>query len=95
MQPIEEDKEVRGLSDSDLVDMIENLLGRKVEKIKSYLRQAWLVIILSVCSAGGLAGIQQSLQARIEYNRTQETLSQIPRLVPGIKLFRFLRPRGD
>lgn len=48
-----------------------------------YVTQAWLVILLSICFGGALAGVHATLQDRIEQNRLDETLSQIPHLVPG------------
>lgn len=51
--------------------------------MQRYIGQAWLVIILALCFGGALAGVQASLQGRIEENRLAETISQIPNLVPG------------
>ena len=50
---------------------------------KGYIRQAWLVLLLSLCFGGGLAGVQVALRDRIAQNKLAETLGQIPRLVPG------------
>lgn len=50
---------------------------------REYLTQAWLVILLSLCFGAALAGIQMALAERIESNKLNETLSQIPLLVPG------------
>ncbi len=50
---------------------------------KSTIGQAWLVIVLSICFGGALAGVQAALEERIAGNRLAETLGQIPRLVPG------------
>ena len=49
----------------------------------SYIGQAWLVVLLSLCFGGALAGVQVMLHERIEENKLAETLSQIPVLVPG------------
>ena len=49
----------------------------------SYIGQAWLVIVLSRCFGGALAGVQALLQERIAANKLAETLGQIPLLVPG------------
>ncbi len=51
----------------------------------SYIGQAWLVILLSLCFGGVLAGVQLALQQRIEENKLAETRSQIPLLVPGAR----------
>jgi len=51
--------------------------------MKNDIGQAWLVIVLSLLFGGALAGVQAKLQGKIEENRLAETLSQIPRLVPG------------
>lgn len=48
-----------------------------------YLSDAWLVIVLSVVFGGALAGVHVTLNDRIEANRLNETLAQIPSLVPG------------
>lgn len=50
---------------------------------REYFTQAWLVILLSLCFGAALAGIQMALAERIETNKLNETLSQIPLLVPG------------
>ena len=50
-----------------------------------YIGQAWLVILLSLCFGGVLAGVQLALQPRIEENKLAETRSQIPLLVPGAR----------
>lgn len=52
------------------------------ERIR-YITQAWLVVVLSLGFGAALAGIQLTLQPRIEQNRLNDTLGQIPRLVPG------------
>lgn len=49
----------------------------------SSIGQAWLVILLSLCFGGALAGVQTALEERIAGNRLAETLGQIPALVPG------------
>lgn len=48
-----------------------------------YLSDAWLVIALSVVFGGALAGVHVTLNDRIEANRLNETLAQIPSMVPG------------
>ncbi len=53
------------------------------EKQPSYLRQAWLVIVLAFAYGGALAGVHTSLAPRIEQNKRQETYDVIPDLVPG------------
>jgi len=47
----------------------------------NYLRQAWLVIVLALCFGAVLAGVQISLQPRIDQNKLNETYEQIPELV--------------
>ena len=49
----------------------------------NYIAQAWLVILLSLCFGGGLAGVQVKLAGRIAANKLAETLGQVPVLVPG------------
>ncbi len=49
----------------------------------SYIGQAWLVILLSLCFGGALAGVQSALSGRIAANKLDETLRQVPQLVPG------------
>jgi electron transport complex protein RnfG len=48
-----------------------------------HLADAWLVIVLSLGFGGALAGVHVSLGERIRLNQLNETLSQIPQLVPG------------
>lgn len=50
---------------------------------KSYLREAWLVLALSLCFGATLAAVQTALNPKIEQNKLNDTLSQIPKLVPG------------
>ena len=50
---------------------------------RNYIGQAWLVILLSLCFGGGLAGLQVKLEGRIAANKLAETLEQVPVLVPG------------
>ena len=49
----------------------------------SYLGQAWLVLVLAACFGGALAGVEIALRDRIAQNKLEETLGQIPKLVPG------------
>ena len=49
----------------------------------NYIVQAWLVILLSLCFGGALAGVQIALSQRIAANKLAETMGQIPWLVPG------------
>ena len=53
------------------------------EKKTGYLRQAWLVLLLAMVFGTALAGVHLSLGGRIEANKSNETLDQIPELVPG------------
>jgi electron transport complex protein RnfG len=45
--------------------------------------QAWLVLVLAVAFGSGLAGLQYAVGPRIAENKLNETLSQVPSLVPG------------
>lgn len=45
--------------------------------------QAWLVIVLAVVFGAGLAGVEYALGPIIAQNRLNETLGQVPSLVPG------------
>jgi electron transport complex protein RnfG len=45
--------------------------------------QAWLVLCLSVFFGAALAAVEVGLKPRIEENKRNETLDQIPSLVPG------------
>ena len=49
----------------------------------NYITQAWLVILLALCFGGGLAGLDARLSGRIAANKLEETLGQVPALVPG------------
>ncbi|MBN1268952.1 MAG: FMN-binding protein [Kiritimatiellae bacterium] len=49
----------------------------------SYIAQAWLVIALGLCFGAALAGVQATLKPRIEANKLNDTIGQIPNLVPG------------
>ena len=49
----------------------------------NYLVQAWLVLGLAVCFGAGLAGVEASLADKIATNKLNETIGQIPLLVPG------------
>jgi len=49
----------------------------------SYIGQAWLVIVLGVLFGAALAGVHAGLAPKIEQNRLNDTLAQIPQLVPG------------
>ena len=49
----------------------------------SYLGQAWLVLAISLIFGALLAGVQVGLAAKIAANKLNETLEQIPNLVPG------------
>jgi electron transport complex protein RnfG len=45
--------------------------------------QAWLVLVLAVAFGSALAGLEYTLGPKIAENKLNETLSQIPALVPG------------
>ena len=48
-----------------------------------YLREAWLVLSLALVFGTSLAGVEILLSDKIEANRIEETIGQIPSLVPG------------
>jgi electron transport complex protein RnfG len=50
---------------------------------ENYLVQAWLVLALALLFGAALAGVQAGLGEKIERNKLNETLDQIPNLVPG------------
>lgn len=50
---------------------------------KNYILDAWLVIALSLGFGAALAGVQSGLSARIAENKLNDSLSQVPALVPG------------
>jgi len=49
----------------------------------TYVRQAWLVLVLAGAFSVALGGVYITLNPRIRLNQRNETYSQIPRLVPG------------
>ncbi len=53
------------------------------ERQGSYIGQAWLVILLALLYAGGLAGVETALSGRIAGNKKNETTNAIPELVEG------------
>jgi electron transport complex protein RnfG len=55
--------------------------GGLIAQAWSYVRQAWLVILLALLYGGALAGVQSTLGRRIEQNKRNETYSKIPGLV--------------
>lgn len=52
-------------------------------KKENYIKQAWLVIFLSLFFGVILAAVQITLSDRINSNKLKETIQQIPALVPG------------
>lgn len=50
---------------------------------RSYLGQAWLVLVLSLVFGAVLAGVHAKLEPLVARNKLQDTLAQIPRLVQG------------
>ncbi len=48
----------------------------------SYIGQAWLVLALAVCFGAALAGVEAGLKGRINQNKRDDTIDQIPSLVP-------------
>ena len=49
----------------------------------NYIVQGWLILVLAVLFGAALAGVQLGLSGRIEANKTADTMTQIPSLVPG------------
>lgn len=49
----------------------------------NYLVQAWLVITLALLFGAALAGMDTAVAGRIQQNMLNETVAQIPSLVPG------------
>jgi len=54
-----------------------------MEKKENYLKQAWLVVALSIIFGASLSGVEMLLKDKINSNKQSETLSQISNLVPG------------
>jgi electron transport complex protein RnfG len=54
-----------------------------MKKSGNFLVQAWLVIALSLSFGAALAGVQSALKPRIDQNKLNDTIGQIPVLVPG------------
>ncbi|MDQ7005829.1 MAG: FMN-binding protein [Acidobacteriota bacterium] len=50
---------------------------------KGYITTAWLVLVLALVFGASLAGMELVVAERIAHNKLEETLSQVPRLVPG------------
>lgn len=50
---------------------------------KGYITTAWLVLALALIFGASLAGMELMVAERIAHNKLEETLSQIPALVPG------------
>ncbi len=49
----------------------------------NYLQDAWLVLVLALFFGLGLAYVQATLTPRIDANKLNDALAQIPQLVPG------------
>lgn len=49
----------------------------------NYILDAWLVILLSTVFGGALAAVHVAWQPKIEVNRLNDALAQVPVLVPG------------
>ncbi|HUS46610.1 MAG TPA: FMN-binding protein [Phycisphaerae bacterium] len=52
---------------------------------KTFLGQAWLILLLAVCFGGLLAGVQVAWGPKIEANKEDDARSQIPDIVPGAR----------
>jgi electron transport complex protein RnfG len=50
---------------------------------KGYITQAWLVLTLALGFGAALAGMQIAVSERIAENKLNETLNQIPQIVPA------------
>lgn len=50
---------------------------------QGYLRQGWLVIVLSLSFGAALATVDSTLGPLIKENKQKATLAQVPQLVPG------------
>jgi electron transport complex protein RnfG len=50
-----------------------------------YLGQAWLVLALGLAFGTALAGVQITLSGKITQNKVNDTIGQIPSLVPGAR----------
>jgi len=62
---------------------METAAATAAPEYPSYLSQAWLVLVLALAFGASLAGVQMALSGRIAQNKLDETLSQVPNLVPG------------
>lgn len=47
------------------------------------LADAWLVLVLAMAFGASLAAVQAALKPRIDANKLNDTMSQVPMLVPG------------
>lgn len=61
----------------------ENRRGMTENAKKSFLSQAWLVLLLAICFGALLAGMQITLGPTIEANKINETLERVPEIVFG------------
>jgi len=61
---------------------------------KSFLAQAWLVLVLAVSFGSALAFVQVSLSEVIAANKLNETLTQVPALVWGEKAAQYVADTG-
>jgi electron transport complex protein RnfG len=58
-------------------------MSADTQQRSSYIRQAWLVILLGLLYGAALAGVQTGLGPIIEENKRRETFGVIPELVTG------------
>ena len=58
---------------------------------RSYIGQAWLVLVLSLSFGAALAGVETWLRPTIEANKLAETIRRIPQVVPGADAARSAR----
>ncbi len=54
-----------------------------MEQDRHYIRQAWLVLALAALFGAALAGVHTGLSGKIADNKRDDTMRQIPHLVPG------------
>ena len=67
-----------------MAETIQNSVGVSRGRFqKSFLAQAWLVLVLAVSFGSALAFVQSSLSDIIAANKLNETLTQVPELVWG------------
>ncbi|HPA13965.1 MAG TPA: FMN-binding protein [Desulfobacterales bacterium] len=70
-------------------------IASTLERLKNrYIVQAWLVLILTLCFGGTLAGVQLTLGPIIETNKLNETIQRVPELILGADQARKMEKQG-